>query len=114
MALNMESWISILRFMHTLCAPSSHLFNLFPLSPQSSVLSTIFKPMRAPFPPKFIPTYRYQDETIDAYAPIDNVAVSIRSAQHVDKFIRDCKESGVWSKLLFVMPFIGNSLGYGI
>jgi len=31
--------------------------------------------------------------------------------QHLDKFLRDCKEAGVWSKLRLCVPFIGESLG---
>ena len=62
--------------------------------------------------PPFIPVYRFQPEVAACYTQgdINTGYVSLRSVQHVDKFVRDCKEAGIWSKLAFVMPFIGASL----
>jgi hypothetical protein len=62
--------------------------------------------------PKYIPTHRFQPEVSAIYSQFDINAgnVSLRSVQHVDKFVRDCKEAGVWSKIQWCMPFIGNNL----
>jgi len=62
--------------------------------------------------PPFNPTWRYQPETTNYLQDITDTGqtISVRSLQHVDKFVRDCKEAGVWSKLLEVLPFAGNHL----
>jgi hypothetical protein len=66
--------------------------------------------------PKFIPVYRYQPETLVYQQEIANASgtISMRSLQHVDKFVRDCKEAGVWEKLYDVMPFAGDQLNAGL
>jgi hypothetical protein len=64
-----------------------------------------------------VPIYRYQPETLTNGFSLSDITagnVSERSLQHLDKFIRDCKEAGLWSKLTFLMPFIGNNLSTAI
>lgn len=62
--------------------------------------------------PNFIPTWKYHTETLAYKAGIlaGGGTISDRSLQHVDKFVRDCKETGVWSKLIEIMPLAGNEL----
>lgn len=62
--------------------------------------------------PKYIPKPRFMAETLTLYTQpdIDSGAISLRSVQHADKFIRDCKEAGVLNSLWFFMLFIGNNL----
>jgi hypothetical protein len=65
--------------------------------------------------PKYIPTYRYQSELSPAYlAQIQSGLIKERSMQHLDKFIRDCKEAGIWSKLVLCIPFVGETLSAAI
>lgn len=60
--------------------------------------------------PKFIPVYRHQPETLLYQTNLASLGISERSLQHVDKFVRDCKEAGVWSRLLEVATFTGSGL----
>lgn len=59
-----------------------------------------------------IPVYLYQPETVLYLAAVNSTAgtISTRSLQHVDKFVRDCKEAGVWGKLIEVGVFAGDQL----
>src|SRR5688572_16238254 len=61
---------------------------------------------------KFIPVYRYQPETLTFRTNLLATAETIneRSLQHIDKFVRDCKEADIWNFLFEVMPFVGNGL----
>jgi len=60
----------------------------------------------------FIPTYRYQPETLTFRANLLATAETSneRSLQHVDKFVRDCKEADIWNFLSEVIPLVGNGL----
>src|ERR1051325_4700466 len=66
--------------------------------------------------PKYIPKPRFQVETLARYSQsdIDNGLVSLRSVQHFDKFVFDLKEAGVYAKLQWCLPFIGNQLSVAI
>lgn len=59
-----------------------------------------------------VPVYRYQPETLQYRADVlyGGGTIAERSLQHVDKFVRDCKEAGVWSKLIEVATFTGDQL----
>lgn len=71
----------------------------------------MFKPNFAPPAPNFIPPWRPITEAFQRYNA-DYLAgtLSLRSYQHISKFILDCKEAGVWSLLTFCMPFVGTNL----
>lgn len=61
---------------------------------------------------KFLPRYRYQPEMITHITELAALGyvVAERSLQHLDKFVRDTKDAGIWNLLQVVFPFVGVNL----
>jgi hypothetical protein len=57
-----------------------------------------------------IPIYRWQSESTGLQNLVRTGDLAMRSAQHVDKFIFDCKEAGLWNLITSFWPFVGNNL----
>ena len=61
---------------------------------------------------KFLPTKRYNPETTDYRARViaNGGTISDASIDAIEKFVQDCKNANIWSKLLDVAPFAGTNL----
>jgi hypothetical protein len=70
------------------------------------------KPMRAKFPPKHIPALLPETQTFltNIIAASGGPNITQESLQAADRFVRDCYNAGIWTKLLEVYPIMGSTL----
>src|SRR6184192_3134278 len=63
--------------------------------------------LKPPFTPSLLP------ETLTYYNALRAGAYTVKmeTLQAIDRFVRDCYNAGIWSKLIEVYPFCGDSLG---
>jgi hypothetical protein len=59
-----------------------------------------------------VPVKLYQPETLDYRDRVVAAggSMTVATLDSIEKFVRDCKEAGLWSRLLEVCPFAGSDL----